>query len=228
MAVVPSLSLLVAAPSSAPTDYYALRSHTPCVLLLLRHLGCNCAPLTITDVLSTLQQGSRSDSIRVVAISSATDAPTAHGMSQELGLAANPNFVFLLDPKKEAYAALGLRRSIVATFIWRRWRNLVGFLSFGGQACCRRRIPFVNAGDAFQQGGVFVVGSGGTLLFEHRDTTPGWPLLDEAVFLTAVRAALAEERAELAAAEAAAGGGRPSRRAAPRRRSVGGATGSEI
>ena len=129
----------------------------------------------------------------VIAVTSATSAATAWGLVTELRLDAdNSRVSFLLDARRELYAALGLVRSVRATFTWHSWRNALGALAFPRQ-CCRGRVPTLNAGDPWQQGGVFVVARDGSILFAHRDEAPGWPKVDEPAFARAL-AQLAGER----------------------------------
>ena len=94
---------------------------------------------------------------------------------------------FLLDPRRELYGALGLVRSVRKTFTWHSWRNVFGALAFPRQ-CCRGRVPTVNAGDPWQQGGVFVVCPSGEVLFAHRDEAPGFPKVNEREFARALEA----------------------------------------
>ena len=143
-------------------------------------------------------------SARVIAVSSATDAATAWGVSEELRLAPE-DVPFLIDPERALYAALGLARSVRATFAWHSWRNVFGALAFPRQ-CCRGRVPTLNAGDPWQQGGVFVVDRSGVLLFAHRDEAPGWPKVDAAAFARALR------RLDEAAPPPQAAGQQPRRR----------------
>lgn len=188
-AVLSQHTLRVAAPAGAAPNVVELSG--PCVLVLLRHVGCNCAPLGLADALAALDAAGVTGRLPVFAVSPASDAATAYGLVADAGLAARPAFTLVLDPTLALYRALGVRRSVCATFTWRRWRNIVGAAAFPFQACCRGRVPFVTGGDPWQQGAVFVFGSDAAL-FVHRDVSPGWPMLDEPAFAVAARAAAAE------------------------------------
>jgi hypothetical protein len=146
----------------------------------------------LAQVVGALRRGGLLGAVRVAAIGSGWPSAAA-GLLEETGLDARAARLSLLcDPGRGAYAALGLRRGVARTFTWRRWANVAGLLAFPVQACCRRRLPGVNAGDPWQQGGTFVYGPRGSPpTFALREETPGWPALDEAALLDGVRAALA-------------------------------------
>jgi hypothetical protein len=100
---------------------------------------------------------------------------------------------FASDPERRLYAELLLPRSLLRTFTWRLPANLAGFLLFPRELCCRcpPRCPGLNAGDAWQQGGVFVLGPLRSIVFAHREQSPGWPPLDAEALVAAVRSASA-------------------------------------
>ena len=126
-----------------------------------------------------------------------TAAPSAAtAWAAERGLP--PCVTVLCDERRSLHAALGLPRSVRRTFTFRRGcANWLGLLSFPYQACCKRRLPGVNAGDPWQQAGVFVLRASGEPAFCHREESPGWPLLEAAQMRRCA--------GEVAAAAAAAG-----------------------
>lgn len=90
------------------------------------------------------------------------------------------------DPGLESYRQMGLVRGVSRTFKWKRRDNVLGLLLYPFNCCCRCLCP-CTAGDPWQQGGVFIFGPAGESvsvrpLFEHRDESPGWPLLDVKAF----------------------------------------------
>ena len=132
----------------------------------------------------------------VVAVGSGWPSAAA-GLIDELGVDARAsNLRLLADPQREAYRFLRAHRGVVRTFTWRRWANVLGFMAFPAQLCCRRRMPGLNAGDPWQQGATFVFAAHGQReLFALREESPGWPGLDEAALVCAVRAAIAQSAA---------------------------------
>ena len=125
-----------------------------------------------------------------------------------------PRAVTLLcDPSRQLHAALQLRRGVARTFTWRLgWSNVRGCLAFPYELCCKGRAPGLNAGDPWQQGGVFLLDAAALPVFEHREESPGGPLLDAA----ALQAAAA--RTEVAGARRGAGAGAAERGAQRQRR----------
>ena len=147
----------------------------------------------LAQVVGALRRGGLLGAVRVAAIGSGWPSAAA-GLLEEAGLgdARSARLTLLCDPGRGAYAALGLRRGVARTFTWRRWANVAGLLAFPVQACCRRRLPGVNAGDPWQQGGTFVLAAGGGReLFALREESPGAPALDGAALVAAVRRAIA-------------------------------------
>jgi hypothetical protein len=113
----------------------------------------------------------------IVVTTAAPSAATA--WAAERGLP--PCVTVLCDERRALHAALGLPCSVKRTFTFRRGcANWLGLLSFPYQACCKRRLPGVNAGDPWQQAGVFVLRALGEPAFCHREESPGWPLLEAA------------------------------------------------
>lgn len=123
-------------------------------------------------------------------------ADAARGFIDDSGIDAKTSRLRMLaDPERAAYTHLQLNRGVVRTFTWRKWANLMGFLGFPYECCCRRRMPGLNAGDPWQQGGTFVFAAGGKhALLEHREESPGWPALDQEALVSAARSAIAFER----------------------------------
>jgi hypothetical protein len=124
------------------------------------------------------------------------DAPTARSVLAEAGLAPGPGVTLAVDPTGAAYAELGFHRGVGRTLALKRRANVVGALLFPLQCCVRRRVPFVNAGDPWQQGGVLVFAGpsggsgGGTEVFALREESPGWPELDAGGMVRAVTGAM--------------------------------------
>ena len=175
MATLTHTSVLrAAAPPGTPARFVDLKlKREPFVLVLLRHLACNCAPLGILDIIAAVPA-----TTTIIAVTTSTDADAAWSLIDEIGVARRPHFEFLIDPTASLYTILGLHEGVLATLTWRRWRNIIGALAFPFQLCCKGRIPYVNAGQPFQQGGVFAFDATGRCMFEHRETSPAWPPLD--------------------------------------------------
>ncbi len=137
-------------------------------------------------------------SVQLVAIGSGT-AKVARGVMSEQKLDAS-QVLMLVDPQRVAYRALALHRGVVRTFTWRKPENAAGAKDFPRQCCMRGRLPMVNAGDPWSQGGVFVYGmGGGKPVYFLREESPGWPGIDAPAFVAA---------AKKAAATGAGGGGK--------------------
>lgn len=145
----------------------------------------------VGEVMAALRGAGLDDgSIKLYAVSTGTPA-TSHGVAKELGLCEPATAAwasFLCDEDAELYNALAAHRGVLRTFTWKKWANVVGLCASFAQ-CCKGRLPQVNAGDPWQQGGVFVCGAKGTMLFEHRETSPGWPPLQHDAFLAAAKRA---------------------------------------
>jgi hypothetical protein len=125
-----------------------------------------------------------------------TNATPAAAASWAAERALPPGVAVLCDEGRRIHAALGLHRSVARTFTFRRgWGNVAGLLSFPFQACAKGRLPGVNAGDPWQQAGVFVLPASGEVAFAHREESPGWPVLD-AVALRAAGGGAAAGRKE--------------------------------
>lgn len=148
-------------------------------------------------------------SVRLLILGSG-DAPTARAVLAEAGLAPGPGVSLAVDTLGGAYAELGFHRGVARTLALKRRANVVGLLLFPLQCCIRRRVPFANAGDPWQQGGVLVYGgpSGGDELYALREESPGWPELDAGGMVRAVAGAL--RRGGVASADGAGtAGGAP-------------------
>jgi hypothetical protein len=127
-------------------------------------------------------------SIQLIAIGSGS-ARVARGVLGEQRLDSS-QVLMLVDPARAAYRALALKRGVVRTFTWRKKENAAGAKDFPRQCCVHGRLPMVNAGDPWSQGGVFVYGSGGGRpLYALREESPGWPGIDEPAFVAAVKKA---------------------------------------
>lgn len=141
-------------------------------------------------------------SIHLTAVGSGSAAVAADVQAELLASADFPSamkgrFNVMADPSKELYQQFGLNRGVVATLKFKRpLLNLKGLLQFPFQCCCRGRLPGVNAGDPWQQGGIFVLppnsSSPSEALYALRETSPGYPLLDTDAFLAAAKQAVAE------------------------------------
>jgi hypothetical protein len=125
------------------------------------------------------------------------------------------NLMLLCDEKKVVYRHFDLHRGVRRTFTWMRPENRAGANDFWRVACCAGRVPFVNAGDPWQQGGIFVVSHAGEKMhFSLKETSPGWPQMDDEAFIAAVKKAVKEggggggRSSTSGAAPAAAGAGK--------------------
>jgi hypothetical protein len=121
----------------------------------------------------------------IIVVTAASPA-TAAAWASERGFP--PSVTVVCDERRALHAALGLARGVARTFTFRRGcANVRGLLSFPFELCCKRRLPGVNAGDPWQQAGVLVLRASGEAAFAHRETSPGWPLLDAAGVAAAAR-----------------------------------------
>ena len=73
-----------------------------------------------------------------------------------------PDCTVLTDPSLEAYRALGLKRGVMATMGPATWGRAARSLAGG-------HVQGELAGDAWQQGGLFVMAPGGRLIFEQHN-----------------------------------------------------------
>lgn len=69
-------------------------------------------------------------------------------------------FNFLADPEQVSYRAANLRKDFASTFNWRTLPAALGALKRGHRQSRTK-------GDAFQQGGVLVIGTDGEIVFQH-------------------------------------------------------------
>lgn len=145
----------------------------------------------LVEVLGVLRASGLLGKVGVVAIGSGWPS-AAKGLLEELGIDASAcNLRLLADPRRQAYAHLRAHRGVLRTFTWRKWANVLGLFAFPRECCCRRRLPGVNAGDPWQQGGTFVLSDDGrTELYALREESPGFPALDGGALVAAVRRAL--------------------------------------
>ena len=73
-----------------------------------------------------------------------------------------PECRVLIDPKLHAYRALGLKRGFMATMGPATWRRVALSVASG-------HLQTRQAGDLWQQGGLFVMLPGGRIVFEQRN-----------------------------------------------------------
>ena len=133
--------------------------------------------------------------VNVVAVGSGWPS-AARGLLAELRVDAGAcRLRMLSDPHRAAYTHLRAHRGVVRTFTWRRVANFLGFLTFPVQCCCKRRMPGLNAGDPWQQGGVFVFDRSQREIFALREQSPGWPALDAGALVEVVALAVAPSHA---------------------------------
>ena len=100
------------------------------------------------------------------------------------------------DPSRSAYAVMGAKHGVRATLTATKPANLRGLLAFPWECCCRGRVPFVGAGDPWQQGGVWVLpGDRAAPTYALVEEHPGAPPGDVARMVAAARAvARAQQR----------------------------------
>jgi hypothetical protein len=124
--------------------------------------------------------------VRLLAVGSGAPG-VAVAVLREQGLLGR--WTAIVDPSLAAYRAIGAHRGVMRTFTFRRWDNMLGLCLFPVE-CCKGRLPFVTAGDPWQQGGVVVAGGGGPgdILYLHRETNPGYPPISPAKLLGVLKA----------------------------------------
>ncbi len=130
----------------------------------------------------------RAGGLQIVALGSGTPS-CARGVLSEMRIDAGAaNLRMLTDSKREAYRHFGLHRGVRRTFTWLVPANARGAREFPRQCCVKGRMPGVNAGDPWQQGGMFLLSAKGKTLYELRETSPGWPRMDVDAVVRALRA----------------------------------------
>jgi hypothetical protein len=87
-------------------------------------------------------------------------------MAAEFQRERAPDLAVVVDPGREAYRALGLKHGLGATFSWSTVKNARRAWSRGFRQGRTR-------GDAWQQGGVFVLGPGAVTRFAHVSQASG-------------------------------------------------------
>ncbi len=110
-------------------------------------------------------------------------------LEDEVGAEASKSLTLFVDEARALYHAMGLHSGILRTFTWTRWENVTGAMDFPAQAM-QGRLPFVNAGNPWQQGGCFVFPpQAGTELsqplFSLIEESPGFPRINSTAFVAA-------------------------------------------
>ena len=106
----------------------------------------------------------------LVVVGTGTPAEARHFASHEAA-----GVRVLIDPSLRTYKALGLKRGVGATL---NPRSLIA----GARSTLRGHVQGKLQGDAWQQGGLFVVAPGGEVLFSQRNKDAGErPRLDDAL-----------------------------------------------
>lgn len=150
----------------------------------------------LQQIVDALQTSGLLGRVDVIAFGSGSPAQGARVLRQFLGLgksatseemAASPRRIRMyVDEGKEMYKYMSLHRGVVRTFTWHRWENFMGMCAFPSHAI-RGTLPMVNAGDPWQQGGVFVMTADAEPLYTLREEAPGWPQMDTDAVITACK-----------------------------------------
>jgi len=142
------------------SDVVSLWRERAAVVLFLRQFG-DVVGRQRAALLEALRTDVRARGADLVLIGSGT-----HMQARQFAVDCAFRGPIYVDPKREAFQALGLHRSVARVLDPRaRWR-----------AAAARRAGFRSgpvAGDPWQQGGTFVVGPGAQLHLAHRDRRAG-------------------------------------------------------
>jgi hypothetical protein len=200
-------------------------SSQPTLVVLLRHLACNCSTDRLVEAVAALRASGLAGRIPVlIVLSSPSAAMAAQLLREDAALlpvdAARLRLSVLLDPSRAVFQRLRCTRGVTSTLCFSRQRaafNLLGLLAFPYQALCRGRVPGVSSGDPWQLGGAFLIAPGGEELYAMREVKPGWPPIDfSALARAAAAAGVGSERDETAKRQKRRRSGSPGRRAMQR------------
>ena len=183
--------------AAAAFSEYTQSNSEPTLIVLLRHLACNCSTDRLLEAVSALRASALAGRLPLLVV---TSSPSAAMAAQLLRVdaalppreAAKLRLTVLLDPTRAVFERLRCARGVASTLCFSRQRaafNWVGLLSFPYQACCRGRVPGLSSGDPWQLGGVFLLSPGGEQLYAMREEKPGWPLIDVSALSRAADAA---------------------------------------
>eukprot|EP00741_Cyanophora_paradoxa_P003811 tig00000718_g3705.t1 len=137
---------------------------TMCNRLLDAGIGVAYFASKFAEALSGVAEGLRACGVELVGVGSGT-VEQAAAWAQEVPFAG----AVYTDPSKSSYAALGLARGLLTTF---NPASLVKTVQ-AFQAGYTQNWAISSEVDGFQQGGLFVVDTDGSLLFAHREARAG-------------------------------------------------------
>ena len=175
---------------------HLLSTPQPALVVLLRHLACNCSTDRLLEAVAALRASALAGRLPLLVV---TTSPSAAMAAQLLRVdaslppreAAKLRLTVLLDPTRAVFERLRCARGVARTLCFSRQRalfNIAGLLAFPFQVC-RGRVPGYSSGDPWQLGGVFLLSPGGEELYAMREEKPGWPLIDTPALARAADAA---------------------------------------
>lgn len=115
---------------------------------------------------------------KIFFISHATDYKVAQNAFKKY-LNKSNDISFFINPSSEIYDFIGSKYSITGTFTFTKIENLYGLLAFPIEFL-KGRMPFINAGDPFQQGGQILLSLNDykKCKYLNLETSPGYPKMD--------------------------------------------------
>lgn len=132
----------------------------PVVVVFVRHFGCVFCREQVNQLKKYVPE-IRARGAEMVIVGSGNEA-SAGAFREDLAL----DVPILVDPDLVSYRTAGLRRDLRAALSPKRVRNAWRAFKDGYR-------PRPLQGDPWQQGGVFVIGAGGDVLFSHVSEVPG-------------------------------------------------------
>ena len=132
----------------------------PAVLAFVRHFGCLFCREQVAGLRDALKEIRDRGAELVIIGNGHPEQALAFKDKQKI------TFPLLTDPDLKSYRAAGLRRGLISTLAPRS-------LLHGARALSGGNVATAILGDAWQQGGVFVIAPGDRVLFSQRSTEAG-------------------------------------------------------
>jgi len=89
------------------------------------------------------------------------------------------NASFCINPSSSLYQSFGAAKGMTNTFTATKFENFLGLIKFPYYMVMNQHVPFVNAGNPFQQGLQALINlESGQNLYLNLESSPGFPVLD--------------------------------------------------
>lgn len=147
-------------PAGKPVRLGRLWQKKPAVLAFVRHFGCLFCREQVAGLRDALKEIRDRGAELVIIGNGHPEQALAFKEKQKI------TFPLLTDPDLKSYRAAGLRRGLISTLAPRS-------LLHGARALSGGNVATAILGDAWQQGGVFVIAPGDRVLFSQRSTEAG-------------------------------------------------------